>query len=100
MKFLTKELESKLPALYAQENVKDPICYVKFFDPCSQWTWYVMEYSPEERLYFGYVVGFEKELGYFSRDELEKTKNRMGLHMERDLHFEPTPLSKVKEKHP
>lgn len=87
----------KVPPLYSQENSDDPICYVKFFDPCSNWTWYGMEYDPNDKLFFGYVIGFEKELGYFSLDELMGVKNKLGLPLEMDLHFDPTPLSKVKE---
>jgi len=97
MKMLTKELEKKLPPLYTNETLpsEDQTAIVKFFDPCSNWTWYVTEYNPEERLFFGWVVGFEKEWGYFSLDELEQTTNRLGLHIERDLHFKPTAMKNI-----
>jgi hypothetical protein len=36
---------------------------------------------------FGYVQGFEGELGYFSIDELEYATGPMGLHIERDMSF-------------
>ena len=39
--------------------------------PASDWTWYATEYDGED-LFFGLVSGFEVELGYFSRTELEK----------------------------
>ncbi len=95
MKLLPKTVAEKIPPLYSQENENDPVVYVKFFDPCSNWTWYVLEYSPEERLFFGYVVGFDAEFGYFSLDELTSIKNRFGLGIERDLYWKPTPLSRV-----
>ena len=48
MKLLTKELEKKLPSLYAQDGKGDEaIAYAKFFDPCGSWTWYVTEYDPK-----------------------------------------------------
>src|SRR5580704_16492307 len=43
MQLLTKELREKIPALYSQENEKDPMVYIKFFDPVGSWTWYVTE---------------------------------------------------------
>jgi len=92
MKLLTKEIEKVLPPLYSQEKVEDPIVWVKYFHPVSNWTWYGIEYDPEERLFFGYVEGFENELGYFSLTELEVVMVG-GLGIERDLYFKPCPLS-------
>jgi hypothetical protein len=97
MKLLTKELLKKLPPLYSQEKVEDPMVIAKFFHPCSNWTWYAIEYDPEEKLFYGYVIGFENELGYFSLTELESIKV-LGLGIERDLYFDPTPLSVIKER--
>jgi len=97
MKLLTKAIEKKLPALYATENVKpdDKICQVKFFDPCGGWTWLAVEYDPVEKLFFGWVDGFEAEWGYFSLDELASVRNRMGLGIERDLYFTPKPMKEI-----
>lgn len=89
------EIAVTVPALYSTENDDDPLVRVKIFTPDSGWTWYVLEYSPEERLCFGLVEGFEKELGYFSLNELEGVTGPMGLRIERDLYFTPCPLSKV-----
>ena len=60
---LPLELRSTIPPLYAQEEIKDPIVYAKFFTPDSSWTWYVTEGQPdgEDFRFFGYVIGFEKE---------------------------------------
>ena len=71
MKLMTKEILNRIPALYSQEEAKDPTVHVKFFAPWSNWTWYATEYDPEERIFFGRVDGFESELGNFSLDELE-----------------------------
>ena len=43
------------------------------------WIWYVMEYSPLQNLCFGYVIGDENELGYFSLDELESLQYKYGV---------------------
>ncbi len=96
MKLMTKELEQLLPAIGTTAEQSDPIVHVKFFDPCGSWTWYATEFDPVQREFFGFVRGFEEELGYFSLDELASVRNRLGLGIERDLHWRPTPLSKVK----
>jgi len=92
MMLLTKEIKKRLPALYSQENVEDPIAQVKFFCPWNQWTWYATEFDGEDT-FFGKVVGHETELGYFSLSELQSVKGRWGLGIERDMHWKPKPLS-------
>lgn len=59
----------------------------------------MFEYDPAEHLCFGWVEGFEKEWGYFSLDELAEARGPLGLPIERDLHFVPTPRSILLEKH-
>jgi len=93
---MTKELAEKLPPLYSQENVSDPMCRVKYFTPDSSWTWYATEFDGEDT-FFGYVEGLDSELGYFSLSELQKTTGPMGLPIERDLYWTPRPLSEVKK---
>lgn len=100
MKLFTKAILAKIPPLYGQENVSDPIVYVKLFCPWNSWTWYLTEYRPEEKLAFGWVCGQEEELGYISVHELEQVRGPGGLGIERDRWFKPMPLSKVKEKRP
>lgn len=95
MKLMTKEILAKIPALYSQENNPDPMVVVKFFCPWGNWTWYATEYDPQDRIFFGYVVGFEGELGNFSLDELEGIRGPAGLRIERDLYFKPCKLSEV-----
>ena len=93
MKLMTKEILNRIPALYSQEEAKDPTVHVKFFAPWSNWTWYATEYDPEERIFFGRVDGFESELGNFSLDELEGVEGPRGLKIERDRTFGPKALS-------
>jgi Protein of unknown function (DUF2958) len=99
MKLLTDELRAQLPALYAQENKKDQMVYAKFFTPWTNWTWYVTEGSEEgeDFIFFGYVIGFEKEWGYFSLNELSSVRGPAGLTIERDLHFTPKRKSEIAE---
>ena len=92
-KLLPDQVAATLPALYATQNEADPIARVKFFTPDSSWTWYVTEFDPADRLCFGLVHGHEREFGYFSLDELETVKGPLGLPIERDLYWQPTPVS-------
>lgn len=94
---LPKELRDRLPPLYSQEGVADPVCHIKFFTPDSSWTWYATEGSAEgdDFIFFGYLVGFEKEWGYFCLSELRTARCPHRLPIERDLYFEPGPLTQV-----
>lgn len=96
-KLLTKDDQRRLPALYSQEKAAEPIAYVKFFTPWTYWTWYATEYDQQDT-FFGLVQGHEEELGYFSLAELSKIRGPGGLRIERDLHFTPTPLSKLRKR--
>ena len=95
-KMIPQTLLSDIPDLYATENSLDPICYVKLFTPDSCWSWYIMELSKNDlNTCYGYVVGLEKELGYFTLAELEAVHGKLGLGVERDLHFSPVRFSEL-----
>ena len=95
MTLLPDEIKRKLPSLYSQENIKDPFAHVKFFCPWFSWTWYAVEFDGKD-LFFGKVIGQESELGYFSLSELKNLRGPGGLRIERDIHFQPVPLSQCK----
>jgi hypothetical protein len=87
---------AQLPGLYSTDGQgNDAIARLKFFTPWSNWTWYVLEFDGDDEC-FGLVQGHQEELGSFSLAELEAIRGRWGLRVERDLHFEPQPLSKVR----
>ena len=88
MKLLTKTVQKRLPAIYANEekSAEETKVPVKFFTPWSNWTWYATEFDGQDT-FFGLVVGHEAELGYFSLAELESIKGPAGLKVERDLHW-------------
>lgn len=95
MVLLTKEVESKLPALYSQEQNPDPLALVRFFDTFGDWSWYATEYDGKD-LFFGVVIGFERELGYFSLSEFEQVNRDAGCErIKRDPDFKPTKLSAI-----
>jgi hypothetical protein len=94
MELLPENLKDQLPKLYEQGEVEDKFVYAKFFFPAGNWTWFVTEGSAEgnDFLFFGYVIGFEGEWGYFSLRELEEVEVK-GLTVERDLYFTPDKFS-------
>lgn len=97
MKLLTKGILKKLPALYSQDGKgEEAIAQVKFFCPWNGWTWYASEFDPKDRIFFGVVVGHERELGNFSLDELASVTGPMGLRIERDLYWSPRPLKECR----
>lgn len=96
MNLLPDDVRSVLPKRYEQESSRNPIVYAKFFFPAGSWTWFVTEGEQEgdDFLFFGYVIGHEREWGYFSLRELQSINIR-GLTVERDLYFEQGPLKSV-----
>ena len=99
MKLITAEIAARLPALYTTEDVAadDKIVQVKYFTPWTSWTWLAVEYDPSDRIFFGYVIGFEREFGNFSLDELVEVRGPGGLRIERDMHFTPKRLGDLAE---
>ena len=98
MKLMTKALERRFAQVASQENVDDPLIIAKFFNPTGAGTWYATEYDPDTRTFFGYVSIFgdsNDEWGYFSLEELETYKGRLGLGIERDLYFGEKRFSQV-----
>ena len=93
-RLIPDELVPTLPKLYETQHEDDPIAGVKLFTPDSSFTWYIVEYDADELLCFGLTIGFERELGYFSLKELQEVRGPLGLPIERDLYFQPTPVSK------
>jgi len=98
MQLLTKEITTKLPALYSQEDEKDPMVICKFFLPMTKWTWFATEFDGKDT-FFGYVCGEYSELGYFSLSELEEAEGPYGLGVERDKFFEPVRFSTIRAEY-
>lgn len=89
---LPRYVLSKLPELGATGGQEDMMVQVKFFYPDFSWTWYPLEFDGDD-LFFGLVVGFEKEFGYFRLSELLDNRGKWGMEVERDLYFTPCLLS-------
>lgn len=121
MKLLTKEIVRKFPAIHAMELMKpeDTPIVAKFFTPWTYWTWFATECAAVDAdgdehkadwlpgpgdpalsdfLFFGLVVGHEKEFGYFALSELKSVKGPFGLGIERDMHFNGTMADVMKHE--
>ena len=122
MKLMSENIESKFKEIGRQENVKDSIVLCKFFNPAGAGTWWATElyYVIEkpngdiaeieasqmngnegkviDMNFYGYVSIFGDECdewGYFSLSELQGVRGPFGLGIERDLYFDPKPISEA-----
>jgi Protein of unknown function (DUF2958) len=90
----------ELQAVPLSDHGPDPIAphvptlFVKLFDPCGSWTWYIQDWDGKD-ICFGWVEGFEKEWGSFSLEELSDVKGKLGIGIEIDTHFAPTPAEEI-----
>ena len=97
--YVPEEMRTTIPKLYTTDGESDPNVWVKLFTPDSIWTWYVIEWDGDD-LCFGFVVGHDQDLGYFSLAEIDGVRGGLGLPVERDLYFTPCRLSNVRLRHP
>ena len=102
MKLLPQIIRKKIPALYSSEStpLQDKLVICKFFNPTGFGTWYVVEGKKVDCdfIFFGLIDLHNKNLGYFSLNELENLKLPYGLKVKRDIHFIPTKLSEFLPK--
>lgn len=94
MKLITKEIQRKLPPLYANESKQpqDVPVVLKLFNPYGSGTWYITEASVEgdDVVMFGLCSIQEAELGYVSLNELQSLRKFGRPQIERDRHWEGT----------
>ncbi len=90
MDLMPDDIRDALLANGAAAVETDPMPVVKFFDPTGAATWLLTDMMPgEPDILFGLCdLGMSyPELGYVSLSELQNVKGRLGLGIERDLHF-------------
>lgn len=96
---LDTETRRRLPPLYSTEKQgENAVAQGKFFTPDAGWSWYPTEFDGRDS-FFGLVVGFETELGYFSLSELQSIRGPLSLPVERDKHFAPKTLADIRKEH-
>lgn len=57
MQLLTKAIKQKFVKVGDQSHEENPLIICKFFDPCSEWTWYASEFNEDDGIFFGFVRG-------------------------------------------
>jgi hypothetical protein len=89
-KFLKADQLKQLLKNHAeQDGTKEFKAVVKFFNPSGIGTWFLSEYDPERKVFFGLCCLHDKELGYVTEQELKEIKcPPFGLGIERDSMFE------------
>jgi hypothetical protein len=97
MTLITKALTEQLLAngraqRAAMDNGDEALDFkpvVKLLTPDAQCTWLLTELDPDDGLAFGLcdLAMGEPELGYVSLHELASVRGKLGLPVERDLHF-------------
>lgn len=88
-----------IPQMYSTGHlpIKDAMVHMHFFlGGCD---WYVTEYDPGERRFFGYAILNgdldNAEWGYISFDELRGLRVNPGLEVDRDCYWKPKKASEV-----
>ena len=103
MKLLTKTLKKQIPALYSTESISfnEKIAVAKFFNPIGAGTWYIIEGEEQadgDFLCFGIVELSNRELGYFSLNELKSIRLPFGFKIERDITFVPDKILNLRRE--
>ena len=101
-KLMTREVGEAIPAIGANENVRDydaVVAVAKLFSPYNGWRWFITEWEAETGLCFGLVQGFETEVGYFDLTELSEVTVFGGVPaVERDLYWNPRTLGEIRRE--
>src|SRR5215471_16826411 len=89
---------AELPPLYSTDGQGDAaLVRFKCFTPWTNWTWYATEFDGTS-VCFGLVEGHEVEFGNFDLGELQSLRGRLGLRIERDLHWSPISLGELRKQ--
>lgn len=104
MKLITKEIKKRLEKypLYSQDGKKEEaISQAKFFLCVGAWSWFILEADLENNIAYGITINGsgEGEYGYTSLTELQGLTTKLGLTVERDTSFSPTPLKDINNEY-
>ena len=93
-----KEL-AQLPRIYETDSIPaaEKVIRMHFF--LGQSDWYIAEYDPTERIFFGFAILnddlLNAEWGYIALEELADVRVPPGLEVDRDLYWRPKPAIDV-----
>ena len=91
------EALSTMPALYSteREDAENHIFLMRFYHPLAQYSWYAVEYDPEDKVFFGWTDGDFQEWGYFYLLEMAFLEVR-GVRIMWDVDFMPVRFGELK----
>ena len=87
-----------LPKLYSTEKIKSEDKVVKMHFFMGGADWYIVEYDPTDRIFFGYANLGDPEMaewGTISYDELLQLKQGF-VQVDRDLHWTPKKFKDIR----
>ena len=93
------EALKEMPALYATEKKDEEkhLFRMRFYHPLAKWSWYAVEYDPEDRVFFGWMDGDTQEWGYFSLLEMAFLEVR-GVRIMWDVDFIPVRYGELRDR--
>ena len=93
---IPEELRKKIPHVGEAEQ-PDPMVWAKLSAEALGTTWYIIEaqWLEPDAIFYGYVVGWDEELTYFNRSELEFLSAKEAVAIAYDPTFAPCRLSEV-----
>ena len=94
------ELRAQIPQLGEVSEQSDPMVWVKLTCEEAGWTWYVIEMQElaTNAIFYVYTVGWNEELHYLIRSDLEHKSVEWGFPIVRDAAFVPCLLSEVQAR--
>src|SRR3954464_6276159 len=97
MELIPDELGKRIPRLGEASEPENPMVWAKLTCEGAGWTWYIIERDELETdaIYYVYAVGWDEELTYINRSDLELKSAEWGFPIIRDETFTPCRLSEV-----
>jgi Protein of unknown function (DUF2958) len=94
---IPEKLRATIPQLGEASAQPDPMVWVKLVCEAADWTWYLIELTElhTDAIFYVYAVGWDEELTYINRSDMELLAAQAGTHIEYDPTFTPCRLSEV-----
>lgn len=94
---LDEDLRSRLPPFFAQEAELDPVVFLRFHLPGTEWAWYAIEGEAEgdDFRFYGFIAGAANSFGSFTLSQLRRQYSPDGAGVELDAMFQPGRLTSV-----
>jgi hypothetical protein len=95
---IPEELRAKIPQLGEAPKLKEPMVWVKLTCEEAGWTWYIIEMQElaTDAIFYVYAVGWDEQLAYINRSDLELLSAEWGFPIVLDSAFVACELWQVK----